>query len=212
MNLQVLFHNKALLKTALTLSHHGKSAPYERLEFLGDRVLGLVIAELMYKTFPQEKEGELARRFTALVREETLAKIAIQMDIPKQLFTSEEELRSNPSVLADVCEAILGALYLDQGLIAVTDFIHTYWIPYVHIDQEAPKDPKSTLQEWAQKHHYDLPIYTVLGRTGLAHEPYFSVQVEIKGVGLAVGGGKSKKIAELQAADSLIKEIAHDTK
>ena len=114
--LNSLFKDKELLKKALSLSHHGKSAPYERLEFLGDRVLGLIVADMLYHTFPTEKEGELARRFTGLVREETLAHIAEQLKLGNLLITNENELRTNQSILADVCEAILGALYIDSGL------------------------------------------------------------------------------------------------
>ena len=100
--LEKLFHNQDLLKQALTLSHHGKSAPYERLEFLGDRVLGLIIADMLYHTFDKEKEGELARRFTGLVREETLAQIALQLNLGDMMITKEHELRTNRSVLSDV--------------------------------------------------------------------------------------------------------------
>lgn len=212
MKLETLFKNKSLLKTALTLSHHGKAAPYERLEFLGDRVLGLVIAELMYTTFPHEKEGELARRFTALVREETLAKVALTIGLPEKLHTAEDELRQNSSILSDVCEAILGALYLDQGLDVVKEFIITLWTPYIHTDQSAPKDAKSALQEWAQKHRYSLPVYTIISKTGPDHDPSFTIQSEIKGFGLAMGHGKSKKSAEEAAAKELLKELDKSAK
>lgn len=207
MDIQSLFKDKTCLTTALTLSHHGKSAPYERLEFLGDRVLGLVIAEYLYRKFPKEKEGELARRHTALVREETLAEIAIDMGIPSLIKTKEDELRSNPSILSDVCEAVLGALYLDQGIQKVKEFMLPFWMPYVEANKEAPKDAKSALQEWAQKHAFDLPVYSVLKRAGTDHEPYFFMQVEIMGAGLAHGEGKSKKIAEQNAADNLLKQL-----
>lgn len=207
MGIYELIKDKTCLKAALTLSHHGKSAPYERLEFLGDRVLGLVIAEFLYKKFPKEKEGELARRHTALVREETLAEIAVDMGIPSMLLTKEDELRSNPSILSDVCEAVLGAMYLDQGLEKVKEFMIPFWIPYVEANKDAPKDAKSALQEWAQRHAFELPVYSVLKRTGTDHEPYFFMQVEIMGAGLAHGEGKSKKIAEQNAADNLLKQL-----
>lgn len=207
MTLSSLFHNTGLFITATTLAHHGKSAAYERLEFLGDRVLGLVVAEMLYLAFPKENEGQLARRFTALVREETLAEVSVQLELPALLITNENELRHNPSVLADVCEAILGALFLDQGLDAVRTFMTPLWTPLLTRTPEAPKDSKSTLQEWAQKKGYALPIYTVLKKIGTDHAPCFLMQVEIMGVGLATAEGVSKKIAEQACATELLKNL-----
>lgn len=207
MDIRALFQDKSLFDTAVTLSHHGKAAAYERLEFLGDRVLGLVVAEMLYDAFPQEKEGELARRFTALVREETLAEVAVQMGVPELLKTKENELRHNDSVLADVCEALLGALYLDQGLSAVCNFMEPLWCPLLTREKQAPKDAKSTLQEWAQQKGFALPIYTVLKRMGPDHAPCFLMQVEIMGVGLASAEGASKKLAEQAAAIDLLKQV-----
>lgn len=205
--IQELFHNKNLFNQAITLSHHGKAAPYERLEFLGDRVLGLIISDMLYRTFPQEKEGELARRFTSLVREETLAHIALELGIDSLIITNEHELRHNQSILADVCEAILGALYLDKGLEAVRQFMTPIWSPLLTLEKKAPKDPKSALQEWAQKNGYPLPTYTVTKKTGEEHAPIFSVTVNVKGYDEAEGTGTSKKIAEQMAADNLLKRV-----
>ena len=205
-----LFQNKALFKQAVTLSHHGKSAPYERLEFLGDRVLGLIVSDMLYKTFPNEKEGELARRFTFLVREETLADIANQLHIGDMMITNEHELRHNQSVLADVCEAILGALYLDKGLDVVREFMTPIWTPLLHQNKTAQKDAKSALQEWAQQHGYQLPVYTLINKTGEEHAPHFSVQVEIIGFGQAIGEGCSKKTASQEAAKQLLQQVSND--
>lgn len=202
-----LFHNQELLKQALTLSHHGKSAPYERLEFLGDRVLGLIVADMLYTTFGKEKEGELARRFTGLVREETLAQVAEQLKLGDMMITKEHELRHNRSVLADVCEAVLGALYLDSGLEAVRTFMEPIWGPLLHMDKKAPKDAKSTLQEWAQQHGHKLPVYTLVEKTGEEHAPLFVMQAEVIGVGCAVGQGNNKKMAEQIAAENLLKQV-----
>ena len=202
-----LFQNKELLKQALTLSHHGKSAPYERLEFLGDRVLGLIIADMLYHTFDKEKEGELARRFTGLVREETLAQIALQLNLGDMMITKEHELRTNRSVLSDVCEAVLGALYLDSGLEAVRSFMEPIWTPLLHMDKKAPKDAKSALQEWAQQHGHKLPVYTLIDKTGEEHAPKFIMQVDVEGLGQAIGEGTNKKTAEQTAASNLLKQV-----
>lgn len=205
--LKKLFHNQELLKQALTLSHHGKPAPYERLEFLGDRVLGLIVADMLYHTFGNEKEGELARRFTGLVREEALAQIAKKLGLGEMMITNEHELRNNHSILSDVCEAILGAMYLDSGLEAVRSFMEPIWTPLLHTDKKAPKDAKSSLQEWAQKNGYPLPVYTLLSKTGEEHTPVFTIQAEVIGIGQATGDGTNKKTAEQSAASNLLKQV-----
>ncbi len=205
--LNELFHDQELLKQALTLSHHGKSAPYERLEFLGDRVLGIIVADMLYHTFDKEKEGELARRFTGLVREETLAQIATQLNLGNLMITKEHELRQNRSILADVCEAVLGALYLDSGLEAVRAFMEPIWTPLLHMDKKAPKDAKSALQEWAQQNGHKLPVYTLIEKTGEEHAPQFIMQAEVIGIGCAVGQGANKKTAEQVAAGNLLKQV-----
>lgn len=202
-----LFKNKSLLRQALTLAHHGKTASYERLEFLGDRVLGLVVADMLYTHHPDENEGALARRFTELVREETLAEVAHTLSLPDLLITNENELRQNQSILADVCEALLGALYLDQGLATVQEFIHPIWIPLMRQNKQAPKDPKSALQELVQKKGHLLPQYTVLKKTGPDHAPAFEIEVSIPHIGSAVGTGDSKKTAEQHAAKSLLEKL-----
>lgn len=205
--LKELFHNQDLLKQALTLSHHGKSAPYERLEFLGDRVLGLIVADMLYHTFGKEKEGELARRFTGLVREETLAFIAKDLNLGNLLITNENELRTNQSILSDVCEAVLGALYLDRGLDVVRAFMEPIWHPLLHMEKKAPKDAKSALQEWSQQNGHRLPVYTLVDKIGAEHAPQFMMQVEIIGIGSARGQGTNKKMAEQEAAQNLLKQV-----
>lgn len=206
-DIQNLFKNKSLLRQALTLAHHGKTASYERLEFLGDRVLGLVVATMLYEQHPDENEGILARRFTELVREETLAEVAHTLSLPDLLITHENELRQNQSILADVCEALLGALYLDQGLETVQNFILPIWLPLMRQNKKAPKDAKSTLQELAQKKGQVLPKYTVLKKTGPDHAPIFEIEVCIPHIGSAIGISDSKKTAEQQAAKSLLEKL-----
>ena len=123
------------------------------------------------------------------------------------MITKEHELRSNRSVLSDVCEAVLGALYLDSGLEAVRAFMEPIWMPLLHMDKKAPKDAKSALQEWAQQHGHKLPVYTLLDKTGEEHAPKFIMQVDVDGLGQAIGEGTNKKTAEQTAASNLLKQV-----
>lgn len=203
-----LFHNKKLLDKALQLAHKGRPAGYERLEFLGDRVVGIVVAEMLYDAFPDEKEGDLAKRFVALVREETLAEVAEQIGLPALLKTSENELRHNTSVLSDVCESVLGALYLDAGLDAVKQFMTPIWTPLLLSKQRAPQDPKSAVQEWTQKHFKELPVYKLTDQSGPDHHPVFTVILSA-GPHTVTGRGHSKKEAEQQAAQVFMETCMH---
>ncbi len=208
MNKLPVFHDKSLFKQALRLSHNGRPAGYERLEFLGDRVLGLVVAEMLYRRFPNEREGAMAKRFVALVREETLAGVAQDLGLPALLSTNEAALRHNASVLSDVCEAIIAALYLDQGLAAVQAFMEPIWSRLIEAEVQIPQDAKSALQEWAQKKFKVLPTYTLLSRTGPDHSPVFTVQVQI-GDRTITGTGSNKKLAEQSAATNFLEDINH---
>lgn len=208
MNKLPVFHDKSLFKKALRLSHNGRPAGYERLEFLGDRVLGLVVAEMLYRRFPNEREGAMAKRFVALVREETLAGVAQDLGLPALLSTNETALRHNASVLSDVCEAIIAALYLDQGLAAVQAFMDPIWSRLIEAEVQIPQDAKSALQEWAQKKFKVLPTYTLLSRTGPDHSPVFTVQVQI-GDRTITGTGSNKKLAEQSAATNFLEDINH---
>ena len=198
--------NSKLLNDALQLSHKGKRPKYERLEFLGDRVVGLVVSEMLYDTFPLEDEGAMAKRFVALTREETLADIARQIGLPDMIKTTENELRQNNSVLSDVCEAVMAAIYLDRGLSAVKEFMKPLWIPLIRAELDIPQDSKSKLQEWAQKKYKKLPTYELTNRTGPDHSPVFTVTVCI-GKQNATGQGSSKKLAEQNAAEMLLRKI-----
>ncbi len=206
MILRDLFKDKTLFDKAMRLAHKGRSAEYERLEFLGDRVIGMIVAELLYTTFPQEKEGDLAKRFVALTREETLADIAKTLGLPNLLKTNENELRYNSSILSDVCEAMIAALYLDSDLETVKTFITPFLIPLISTNQQAPQDAKSALQEWAQKIYKKLPTYTLVSQKGPDHNPVFTVSVTVE-TKSALGTGSSKKIAEQQAAQNLMEAM-----
>lgn len=191
-------------KKAMTLAIGGKVAAYERLEFLGDRVLGLVVAELLYKKFPSEKEGDWAIRFTSLVKEHTLAEVSKKLSLDKELITNEDKLRQNESILADVCEAVLGVIYLEKGLETVKKFILPLWSPYLSEKVITVKDFKTQLQEWSQKNKGVIPEYRVVSKTGPEHEPCFEVEVIVPDVGVARAKGTSKKEAMALAAKELL--------
>ncbi|EME71451.1 dsRNA-specific ribonuclease [Paramagnetospirillum caucaseum] len=187
------------------------SDPYERLEFLGDRVLGLVVAEMLFTRFPDEAEGALARRHAALVRREAVARVAGEIGLGRHLVLAkgEDEAggRNNPGILADACEAVIGALYADAGFAVAADFVRARWEPLMEEALAPPKDAKTALQEWAQGRGLQLPLYRVLGQEGPPHEPIFLMEVSVEGVGSAVGRGASKRVAEQAAAGTLLEQV-----
>jgi ribonuclease III len=209
------FAHRMLLTEALTHSSatgrdRGRRSN-ERLEFLGDRVLGLVIADLLIAAYPGEGEGDLSRRHAALVRREALAEIASSLGAAHWLVVgrSEEEAggRANPALLANVVEALIGALYLDAGLVAAERFIRQHWLPRLESMAVPPRDAKTALQEWAQSRGLGLPTYEVAAVAGPAHAPRFDVSVSLAGFtpGRAVAG--SKRAAEQAAAEQLLARL-----
>ena len=201
------FKNKQLFDMAVQLPKDGQKAGYERLEFLGDRVVGLVVAEMLYTTFPNEPEGDLAKRFVQLVCAKTLAKIAIFWGLDDIIIKSEnKQLRHNKNVLADMCESVMAALYLDSDLETVKKVMKPTWEPLMKSYEHAPQDYKSKLQEWTQKNFQVLPNYQLLEKTGPAHRPQFTVSVEA-GPYRKTAKGASRKQAEQNAAIEILKEI-----
>lgn len=207
------FQRTQLLERALThpsvASNPGfRGGDYERLEFLGDRVLGLVVAEMLFTEFPDESEGELARRHAKLVRKETLASVARDLDLGRfirlEMGVDERSGRNNPGLLADACEAVIAALYLDGGLNAVKQFIAANWQERIEADLAPPSDAKTELQEWAQGLGLPLPRYVEVTRSGPAHAPTFTVSVEVDGRPTVEGQGRSKREAEQAAARALL--------
>jgi ribonuclease-3 len=182
------------------------SSSYERLEFLGDRVLGLVIAEWLLDRHPDEPEGVIARRHSALVRADTLVQVAEGLELGKYLrLAPGEEVgggRRKPAILADACEAVIAALYLDGGIAVAAAFIRRAWAPI--IADEPGQDPKTALQHWALARGLPLPRYELLGRSGPDHAPSFEVQVGVRGRDPAVASGSSKREAEKAAAAVLM--------
>lgn len=204
--IKLMFHNPALYYKATELAGDGKKAGYQRLEFLGDRAVGLVVAQMLYQNFPDENEGQLARRFVALVCASTLAKITTSWDLPEFKGKEHKQMRHNKSVLSDVCESVIGALYLDQGIEAVEKFMYPIWTPLMLAYQHAPQDSKSALQELSQKQFGGLPTYKLLSQKGQAHMPEFTVEVSV-GEYKQEAKGPSIKKAEQEAAYLILKQI-----
>jgi len=200
----------ALFVRALTHSSRG-SDHYERLEFLGDRVLGLAMASWLFELFPDEPEGKLSRRLNALVSGEVCAEVARDLGIGGQLILGkqarEDGAADSDNVLGDTVEALIGALFLEAGLEDATRFIRQSWGDRVSTRDNAPKHPKSALQEWAAAHDRKPPVYELKRRSGPHHAPCFEVEVRIDGVGEARAEGSSKQVAETEAARALLEKL-----
>lgn len=207
------FKDVTLLERALTHAsvRGGKveRGDNERLEFIGDRVLGLAIAEVLNGEHPEATEGELARRYNRLVRGEACAKVARSMGLGEHLILSESEAdsggREKSTILADAVEALLGAVFLDAGFDKARTVVRKLWHEQSENAPEVNVDAKSELQEWAQGQGLALPKYTVVSRKGPDHAPHFTAEVTISGRPPAQGEGASKRIAEQAAANALLK-------
>lgn len=202
------FKQPELLRDALTHSSVGSARNYERLEFLGDRVLGLAIAQILYQAYPQENEGDLAKRHAALVQGKTLAKIAREMDLGNVMIFSDAERGAggadNDNILADGLEAVIGALYLDAGFAFSSALIGRFWNEAVKTMSAPPQDAKTALQEWAQGRGLPLPLYEIAGREGPDHAPVFDVRVSVQGFAPVSARGSSRRGAEKDAASQLL--------
>ncbi|MFP4517863.1 MAG: ribonuclease III [Oceanicaulis sp.] len=206
------FSDRALLERALTHASHGdgrsRAASNERLEFLGDRVLGLMAAETLFKAFEGLDEGGLAHRLNALVNKEACARAARRVGLGEALRLSpaEERLggREKTSILADGCEAVIGALYLDGGLPAAREFFDRLWADEIEGLTKRPKDPKSQLQEWAAAQGFGAPHYEIIAQKGPDHRPVFEIEVRLTGLDPARGEGGSKQDAQREAARTLL--------
>jgi ribonuclease-3 len=203
--------NRAAFEQALT---HGsaKAVNYERLEFLGDRILGLLIGEWVYERFTEEPEGKLSRRYNALVSGETCAEIARGAGVPKHLILGKQArddgAADSDNVLGDVMEALIGALYLEAGLEEARALVRRLWGSRVDTQTSAPRHPKSYLQEWAAANKRKPPEYVMTDRSGPQHSLRFTVTVSIKGAGEASATGASKQEAETAAAKALLEKLA----
>jgi ribonuclease-3 len=208
-----VFADKALLERALThitaaRSKEGRLGSYQRLEFLGDRVLGLAVADMLIKAYPEADEGELSRRLAELVRAETCAEVAEEMELGPYIRLGAGEAgsggRRKAAILSDVCEAVIGATHLDGGYAAAAALVERFWGERLLAPKRPLRDPKTELQEWAQGKGLAAPIYREVARSGPDHNPQFRVAVMVDGVEEAEGAGRSKRAAEQAAAEALL--------
>jgi len=206
------FNDQSLLVRALTHSSACDRGQVpksnERLEFLGDRVLGLVVADMLLETYGNSDEGELALRFNALVRKETCAEVAVELDLGAALFMSAGEVQSggreNKSILGDACEAVIAAIYLDGGFDVSRVFVERFWQTRLLNLKKPPRDAKSALQEWAQGLKLPTPQYVVIERSGPDHAPSFIISVEVENRLPVSGRGSAKRNAEQAAAEAFL--------
>ncbi|MEM6622933.1 MAG: ribonuclease III [Pseudomonadota bacterium] len=210
------FKDPSLLERALTHPSAASAArpDNQRLEFLGDRVLGLSVAEALMEAFPSLPEGELAPRFNSLVRRETLAEIAAEIGLGDHLRLGRSENisggRRKAAILADALEAVIAAIYLDSGFDAARAFVVRHWQRRITAAQANPLDAKTRLQEWAQGQGMAPPAYDLLSRAGPDHAPIFTVKATLDTGIQATGQARSKKLAEQAAASQLLQEVIHD--
>ena len=207
------FADPKLLEHALThvsgvAGSRKRTDSYQRLEFLGDHVLGLVISDLLFRSFPKAEEGELSRRLADLVRKEACAEAALAMDLGPHIKLGAGEVQSGgrkkSAILADVCEAVIGAAFLDGGYEAASALIDRYWRARMLEPHRPLRDPKTMLQEWAQARGLPPPAYRETERHGPDHKPEFKVSVELPGLKATEGKGASKRDAEQDAAAAML--------
>ncbi|RTL50312.1 MAG: ribonuclease III [Bradyrhizobiaceae bacterium] len=207
------FTNPALLTTALThvsalKSAQNREGSYQRLEFLGDHVLGLIVSDMLYRAFPKADEGELSKRLADLVRKEACADVAKSLGLNEAIKLGTvgpgAGARLRNSVVGDICEAVIGAIFLDGGYPAAVKFVEANWLERMRKPVRPLRDPKTILQEWAQGKGLPTPVYREMERSGPHHDPRFRVAVELPGLTPAEGEGGSKRAAEKAAATALL--------
>ena len=199
-----------LFELAFTHSSIGRES-YERLEFLGDRVLGLTIANALYERYPNEPEGNLSKRFNGLVDRATCAENGREIGLPALIRLGkqarEDGANQSDNVVGDVIEALIGALFLDGGMSAAQAFVLKLWEPDLSNQRRAPQHPKSALQELAAAKGVKAPAYEVVSRTGAHHAPEFTIRVTVPSLGEATANGTSKQEAETAAAAALLSQL-----
>jgi len=208
--IKINFNNKALLAKSLIHKSFDEKNNNEKLEFLGDRVIGLAISKKLLALYPEESEGVIDKKFSNLVNRKTCSKIANQLNLKKFIQTgnSFKNIKSSDEkILSDSCEALIGAIYLDQGFSVTEKFILQNWANFIKKSNVTEIDPKTRLQEYSLKKYKKLPKYKMFKQTGPNHNPLFKVQVQILNSKKYFGYGKSKKIAQRNAAYKLINSL-----
>ena len=209
-NIGIKFKNKDLLVKSLIHKSHNNIDNNEKLEFLGDRVLGLVFAKTLLKIYPNDKEGIIDKKFASLVNKKTCLQIAKKLELKKYITTggSYKGLsRSDDKIVSDGFEALLGAIFLDQGINTVEKFILNIWGEFLEKSTETPIDAKTQLQEYSLKKFKTLPVYTIQKQSGPQHSPIFKVEVHIKNSKKFYASGSSKKNAQQNAAQKLLTDL-----
>jgi len=208
--LKVKIKNKSLLMQALTHKSANKKINNEKLEFLGDRVIGLILSKKLIDLYPKEDEGILDKKFAKLVNRKTCASISWNVGLKDFLITGNTKKKvsiKDEKILSDACEALIGAVYIDRGFDYVQNFVLNLWEEDINKSHLTILDPKTMLQEYSLKLYKKLPVYNLVSYTGPRHNPLFKISVSIKGSKHFIGQGKSKKLAEQDSANNLLKTI-----
>ncbi|MDG1020622.1 MAG: ribonuclease III [Emcibacteraceae bacterium] len=210
------FKDESLIREALTHPSLEGTHSYQRLEFIGDRVLGLAIAAWMFELHPNADEGGLASRHTNLVRREACAKIAADLNLGDfiHMAKSSEDTggRKRETIIADVCESVIGAIYLEAGYLEAEKFIRKFWHEMAHNVKVAKRDAKTSLQELVQSRGKSTPVYTTIDKKGPDHQPTFTIVVSVQGEGEETAKGFSKRDAEQLAAEKILKRLKSEWK
>ena len=208
--LKFKFNNMDLLSQAITHKSYNSKLNYEKLEFLGDRVLGLVLSNRLIKLYPNEKVGMLDKKFSNLVNKNTCYEVGKKLKLNEFVLvgnTNKKKIKIENKIISDVCESILGAIYLDKGLRFTNDFILNIWKKYLNSSNEAVIDSKTKLQEYSLKTFKSLPEYKIISNTGPKHKPSFKVAVKIQNTNYIYSQGSSIKNAQQSAAKMLLKKL-----
>ena len=210
LKINIKFKDQELLKKSLIHKSHDNINNNEKLEFLGDRVLGLILAKTLLKIYPNEKEGVIDKKFANLVNKKTCLKVAKKIELRKYMTTGNSYKglsRSDDKIIGDGLEALLGAIYLDQGIIISEKFILTFWNDYLNKSLITKIDAKTQLQEYSLKKYNILPVYKINKQSGPQHSPVFKVEVQIKSSKKFFASGTSKKDAQQNAAKKLLLDL-----
>jgi ribonuclease-3 len=208
--ISIRFKDQELLKKSLIHKSHDSTNNNEKLEFLGDRVLGLVLAKTLLKIYPGEKEGVIDKKFANLVNKKTCLLVAKKIELKKYIITGNSYKgfsRSDDKIISDGLEALLGAIYLDQGIVVVEKFILNFWDDFLDKSLITKIDAKTQLQEYSLKKYKTLPVYKFKKQTGPQHNPIFKVEVQIKNSKKYFATGNSKKDAQQNAAQKLLIDL-----
>ena len=208
--MNIKFKNSDLLSQSLTHKSFSSKINNEKLEFLGDRVLGLVISKKLLELYPDEKEGVLDKKFASLVNKNTCLEIARNIDLDKYILTfnpNNKKIRIEDKIISDCCEALIGAIYLDKGFVAVEKVILKLWLNHIENSIITQIDAKTKLQELTLKNFKKLPTYKLISNTGPRHKQLFKVAVKLPNTKYFISFGKSKKDAEQNAAIECLKNI-----